>query len=101
MPLPTLILTCFIKESETPGVFIGRITEIGGIFAQANSRADVYDDLVRNTYIMRRYKEEEFQALLRKQLMERFEELFADNTPHFHLEVRDEVTSEVSGLAVA
>lgn len=91
MAVPTLFLTCSVKESEKAGVFIGRINEISGIFAQANSREEVYDDLVRNTHIMQRYKQDDFLALLRTQLAERFAQLADNPTPKFHLEIRNEV----------
>ena len=91
MFIPTLLLTYSVKESEKPGVFIGRINEISGIFAQANSREEVYDDLVRNTHIMQRYKQDAFLDLLRKQLAERFAQLATDRTPKFHLEFQNEI----------
>jgi hypothetical protein len=91
MSAPTLFLTYSVKETEKKGIFIGRINEITGIFAQANSKEEVYDDLVRNTAIMRRYKEEQFLELLRKQLAERYAELMSGHMPQFHLEIRNEV----------
>ncbi len=88
MSLPTLLLTPFIKESERRGIFIGRINEISGIFAQGNSREEVYDDLVRNTAIMLPLKREEALALLRKQ-----NQAIAAEQPeskiHFRAEVRE------------
>lgn len=83
MALPTLQLTFFVKESETPGVFIGRINEISGIFAQANSEAEVRDDLIKNTYIMLQYKRQEAIDLLRKQVENYFEEILPDAIPQF------------------
>ncbi|MBJ6145756.1 hypothetical protein [Hymenobacter sp. BT559] len=67
MSLPTLTLTSSIKEAAKPGVFIGRINEISGIFAQGSSREEVYDDLVRNTAIMLPSKRAEALELLKKQ----------------------------------
>lgn len=90
MPVPTLKLTYSVKESESSGVFIGRINEIGGIFAQADSPEQVYDDLVRNFHIMRTYKQEEILALLREQQQERFAGVLAEVKPHFNLELRKE-----------
>ncbi|RZL99302.1 MAG: hypothetical protein EOO88_59765 [Pedobacter sp.] len=101
MSAPTLFLTYSVKESEKRGIFIGRINEIPGIFAQANSPEEVRDDLVRNTHTMRRYKEKEFLALLRKQLAERYAELVSDDIPQFHLEVRGEISNRVQELEVA
>jgi len=92
MAVPTLFLTCSIKESEKAGVFIGRINEIPGIFAQANSPSAVHDDLVRNTHIMQRYKQDAFLALLRTQLAERFSQLVEDSpAPKFVLEIRNDI----------
>lgn len=82
-----LKLTCTIKESGTAGVFIGKINEIGGIFAQANSVDGVYNDLVRHTYIMLQNKREEAIALLQKQAQGRLDELFASHVPSFKLEI--------------
>ena len=88
MATPTLILTSFIKESETAGVYIGRINEISGIFAQGTSREEVYDDLVRNTAIMLPLKREEALALLVKQNQGVIEQQTGDKI-HYRHEVRE------------
>ncbi|MGI4864633.1 MAG: hypothetical protein ACRYFZ_11985 [Janthinobacterium lividum] len=88
MSLPTLMLTSFIKEADTPGVYIGRIREIPGIFAQGSSREEVYDDLVRNTAIMLPFKREEALALLKKQNLVGSDEQ-SESKVHFRHVVRE------------
>lgn len=96
MESPTLQLTYTVKESGTPGIFIGRINEIGGIFAQANSLAEVYSDLVRHTYLMLPYKREQVIALLQKQTQERWRDLLVGQLPTFNLEVCNEPEKQVA-----
>jgi predicted RNase H-like HicB family nuclease len=78
MDLPTLHLTYSVLETSRKGIFIGKINEIGGIFAQADSPTQVRDDLVRTAGIMiPRYKQQQAIDLLVKQQQERLSELFA------------------------
>ena len=96
MEFPTLQLTYTVMESGTPGIFIGRINEIGGIFAQANSAEEVYSDLVRHTYLMLPRKREQVLALLQKQTQERWEELLAGQMPSFKLAASTESQLQVA-----
>ena len=91
MEFPTLQLTYTVMESGTPGIFIGRINEIGGIFAQANSPKEIYDNLVRSAGVMlRRYKQREVMDLLVKQQRGRLDEMFGESNIDFKLELREE-----------
>jgi hypothetical protein len=95
MDSPTLQLTCTIKESGVAGIFVGRINEIGGIFAQAESPEEVYSDLLRHTYLMLPRKQEQVLALLqkqqaRKQAKERWDGLLTEPAPPFNLVIKNE-----------
>jgi predicted RNase H-like HicB family nuclease len=87
MSLPTLTLTSSIKEAAKPGIFIGRINEISGIYAQGSSREEVYDDLVRNTAIMLPSKKKEALELLKKQNLVSSEQ--PESEVHFRHKVRE------------
>jgi hypothetical protein len=66
--MSTLKLTAIIFEGSTPGVFIGRIKEIGGIFAQNDSVRQVLSDLDTNAWhMLHSYKQAEARALLAEQ----------------------------------
>lgn len=82
-----LRLTCTIKESNVAGIFIGKINEIGGIFAQAGSAQEVYTDLVNHTYMMLPRKREQAIALLQKQTEEHWDELLGGPIPTFKLTI--------------
>jgi predicted RNase H-like HicB family nuclease len=90
MDFPTLQLTCTVKESGISGIYVGRINEIGGIFAQGDSPEEVYSDLMRHTYLMLPRKQEQVLALLQKQTKERWAELLGGQTPAFKLQVCNE-----------
>lgn len=91
MEFPTLHLTYSVKEAATPGVYIGRINEIGGIYAQADSPEQVRADLIRVSYTMlRQYKQREVMDLLVKQQQARLEDLYASPAPDFRLELQEQ-----------
>lgn len=87
MSSQVLKLTCTIQESNVPGIFIGKINEIEGIFAQADSEEEVYADLWRHTYLMLPRKREQVVALLQKQAEARWEELLSGAVPAFNLAI--------------
>lgn len=96
MDFPTLQLTYTVKESGVAGIFIGRINEIGGIFAQAESPEEVYNDLFQHTYLMLPRKREQVLALLQKQTQERWNDLLGGQLPTFKLEVCNEPEKQVA-----
>lgn len=88
MDFPTLHLTYTVQESAIAGLYIGRINEVGGIFAQADSIEQVRNDLIRNAYYMlRNYKQREMMDLLVQQQRARLEDLYAAPAPDFRLEL--------------
>lgn len=91
MDFPTLHLTYTVKEASTPGVYIGRINEIGGIFAQSDSPEQVRGDLIRVAYSMLRdYKQREMMDLLVRQQQTRLEDLYATPAPDFRLDLQEQ-----------
>lgn len=102
MEFPTLQLTYTVKKSGMDGLFIGRINEIGGIFAQADSPEQVRADLIRNAYIMlKEYKQREMMDLLVRQQKARLEDLYASPAPDFRLELQEQVLETVHANDVA
>lgn len=102
MDFPTLQLTYTVKESGVPGIFIGKINEIGGVFAQSDSPEQVRNDLMRNAYTMlKKYKQREMMALLVKQQQARLEDLYAAPAPEFRLELQEQELERVQAADVA
>ncbi len=102
MEFPTLQLTYTVKSGAMPGIFIGRINEIGGIFAQADSPEQVRADLIRNAYTMlREFKQREMMDLLVKQQQARLEDLYAGPAPDFRLELQEQQLEIVRDTQVA
>lgn len=102
MDFPTLQLTYTVQKGAMPGIFIGKINEIGGIFAQADSPAQVRSDLIRNAYTMlREYKQREMMDLLVKQQQARLEDLYASPAPDFRLELQEQQLETVQTSDVA
>lgn len=102
MDFPTLQLTYTVKNGAMAGIFIGKINEIGGIFAQADSPEQVRADLIRNAYTMlREYKQREMMDLLVKQQQGRLEDLYASPAPDFRLELQEQQLERVQAADVA
>lgn len=77
-------------------MYIGRINEIGGIFAQSDSPEQVRGDLIRVAYSMlRNYKQREMMDLLVKQQQARLEDLYAAPAPDFRIDIQEQTVQLV------
>ncbi|SNR92689.1 type II toxin-antitoxin system HicB family antitoxin [Hymenobacter mucosus] len=68
MSTQVLKLTGLIQPGASPGVYVGRIQEIGGIFAQGNTEEEAYQNLLETTaHMIEVYKRPQALALLTSQ----------------------------------